>query len=106
RMRHFSKARDGAGCRATAEMWERLGRTDPESLYTAACMRAVTAAGLRAGSPPGPAPAAAGEAGRAMGQLRRAVAAGFRGAARVRKDRDLDALRDREDFKALLARME
>ena len=39
---------DCADCRATAEMWEKHKRTDADSLYDAACMRAVTAAVLRA----------------------------------------------------------
>src|SRR5262249_25148929 len=46
RLRHFEKAKDAAGCRRTAEMWEDLKRTDADSLYNAACMRAVTAAVL------------------------------------------------------------
>ncbi len=29
RPRHFEKTMDAAGCRATAEMWEKLNRTDP-----------------------------------------------------------------------------
>ena len=33
RLRHFQKARDAAGCRATAEMWEQLNRTDAASLW-------------------------------------------------------------------------
>jgi hypothetical protein len=41
-------------------------------------------------------------ADRAMGVLRRAVAAGFRDAARIRDDRDLAPLRDRADFRMLL----
>ena len=40
---------------------------------------------------------------RAMGLLQDAVKAGFKDAARLTKDEDLDALRDRDDFKALLA---
>src|SRR5262249_38938961 len=48
RLRHFEKTGDAAGCRQTAEMWEQLKRTDADSLYRAARMRAVTAAVLRA----------------------------------------------------------
>ena len=44
RLRHFRKTGDLAGCRATAEMWEKLNRTDAGSLYAAARYRAVTAA--------------------------------------------------------------
>src|SRR5205085_6493846 len=35
RLRHFEKLKDAAGCRATAEMWERHKRADAESLYRA-----------------------------------------------------------------------
>ena len=44
RVRHFERTKNAAGCRATAEMWEKLNRTDAESLYAAANLRAVTAA--------------------------------------------------------------
>src|SRR5207248_4590569 len=44
RLRHFEQAKDAAGCRATAELWEQLQRTDVASLYQAAGCRAVTAA--------------------------------------------------------------
>src|SRR5207248_9366403 len=42
RLRHYEKANDAAGCRQTAEMWEKLKRTDAGSLYDAARRRAVT----------------------------------------------------------------
>ncbi len=103
RLRHFAKAKDAAGCRATAEMWEGLERTDAASLYNAACFRAVTAAVLRAAAKPAEADA---EAGRAMAWLRQAVAAGYKDAAHLREDGDLDALRGRDDFRKLLAGLE
>jgi tetratricopeptide (TPR) repeat protein len=102
RLRYFEKAKDAAGCRATAEMWEALDRTDAASLYNAACFRAVTAAVLRAASPDAAKDATA-EADRAMAWLTKAVAAGYKDAAHMAKDKDLDALRDRPDFRALLA---
>ena len=99
-------AEAAADCRRAAETWERLGRSDPESLYTAARFRAVTAAALRAAdqSPAGARPAEA-EADRALAWLERAVAAGYRDAANMATDHDLDALRHRADFKELLARL-
>ncbi len=107
RLRHFEKGKDAAGCRATAKMWEGLKRTDAGSLYVAACWRAVTAAVLRAG---GKSPAAAkdadAEAERAMAWLRQAVAAGYKDAADMKQDKDLDALRGRVDFQKLLAELE
>lgn len=43
---------------------------------------------------------------RAMELLHKAVKAGFNDAAHMKKDSDLDALRDRDDFKKLLAELE
>jgi tetratricopeptide (TPR) repeat protein len=106
RLRHFEKAKDAPGCRATAEMWEKFQRTDVESLYTAACYRAVTAAVLRAtDQSPDAAKEADAEADRAMAWLQKTVAAGYKDVANVKKDADLDALRDRPDFQALLAQL-
>jgi tetratricopeptide (TPR) repeat protein len=91
-------------CRRAAETWEKLGRPDADSLYTAACFRAVIAAALRAADA-SPAAAKEAEADRAMTWLERAVAAGYRDAANMAVDHDLDALRHRADFKGLLARL-
>jgi hypothetical protein len=41
-----------------------------------------------------------------MSMLRDAVAKGYKDAARMKKDQDLDSLRSREDFKQLLADLE
>jgi hypothetical protein len=85
-------------------LWEKLKRTDAGSLYGAACMRAVTAGVIRArDKSERAAKDAAAEADRAMAWLKQAVAAGYRDAEHMKKDRDLDVLRDREDFKKLLA---
>jgi eukaryotic-like serine/threonine-protein kinase len=106
RLRHFEKAKDAAGCRATAEMWENLQRTDGANLYTAARYRAVTAAVLRAADTPPPAAEQAGaEADRAMTWLKRAVAAEYKDVADIRKNKDLDVLRNRADFRKLLAEL-
>jgi len=107
RLRHFEKARDAAGCRQTAAMWESLKRTDADSLYKAACMRAVTAAVLRAAdtSPAGGKQSDA-EADRALAWLKQAVAAGYNNAAHMKKDKNLNALRDRADFRKLVTRLE
>jgi tetratricopeptide (TPR) repeat protein len=104
RSQYFEKAKDAAGCRKTAEAWEKLRRTDPKSLYNAACYRAVTAKVIRATdqSPDGVREAEA-EADRAMAWLRQAAAAGYKNVALMKKDTDLDALRDRSDFQQLCA---
>jgi tetratricopeptide (TPR) repeat protein len=93
------RAKDVAACRQLDETWEKLNRTDADSLVTAARMRAVTAtiAGLDA---------AGDDAGRAMAWLKKAVAAGYKDAAHMKGDKDLIALQDREDFKKLLTELE
>ena len=45
-------------------------------------------------------------ADRAMELLQKAVKAGYKDAAHMKKDTDLDPLRDREDFKKLMAELE
>ena len=45
-------------------------------------------------------------ADRSMDWLRRAVTAGFNDAKHMKKDSDLDALRERDDFKKLIADLE
>jgi eukaryotic-like serine/threonine-protein kinase len=106
RLRYFETARDANGCRETAEMWEKLQRTDAASLYNAACYRAVTTAVLRAKDTPHAAPeAAAVEADRAIAWLKQAIAAGYKDVAHMMNDKDLGALRDRADFQELLAEL-
>ena len=41
-----------------------------------------------------------------MALLKQAVAKGYKDAAHMKKDKDLDPLREREDFKQLLAELE
>ena len=102
RISHFRKAADPAGCRTTAEMWEKLNRTDADSLYNAACYRSVTA-GVQAKTPEADAAKLAkDDADRAMEWLLKAVQAGYKEAAHMNEDTDLDPLRERDDFKKLL----
>jgi eukaryotic-like serine/threonine-protein kinase len=107
RLRHFEQAKDAAGCRQTAAMWEKLNRTDPDSLYKAACLRAVTAAVIRAADKSASAGNQAdAEASRATAWLKQAVAAGYKDVAQLKNDKDLDSLRARDDFKQLFAELE
>ena len=107
RMRHFEKSKDPVGCRATAEIWEKLHRTDVDSLYSAACYRAVTAAVFRETDKSDAADRkSVAEADRAMAWLQQAVAAGYKDTAKMKKDKDLDAVRERPDFKKLVAELE
>jgi serine/threonine protein kinase/Tfp pilus assembly protein PilF len=103
RLRHFAGAKDIAGCRQTAEMWEALSRSDADGLYTAARMRAVTAAMLKATPGAAAARLSAEEADRAMAWLTKAVAAGYKDVEYMKADKDLDILRDRKGFQMLLA---
>jgi serine/threonine protein kinase len=108
-MRRFEKTKDSAGCREWAELWEKRNRTDAVNLYNAACYRAVTAAVVEQDPkvPRADAPRLAREeADRAMAWLKQAVAAGYRKVAHMAKDHDLDALRQRQDFKKLMAELE
>jgi len=97
RMQHFQKVGDPAGCRATAAMWEKLNRPDAVSLYDAACFRAITYA-VQAKAKAKTADAtnlAQADADRAMEMLQKAVKAGYKDAAHLAKDTDLDSLRGR-----------
>jgi len=101
------RATDAAGCRAMAEMCEKLQPADATSRYNIACILSITAARIRASDKSEAAVKdATAEADRAMAWLKQAVAAGWKDAEHVKKDRDLDALRDREDFKKLLVDLE
>ena len=46
------------------------------------------------------------EANRAMAWLRQAIAAGYKKVAMLKQDSDLDALRDRADFRKVIADLE
>ena len=104
RVQYFAKRKDAAGCKASAELWEKMGRSDAASLYNAACYRAVTAAVIRAtDKSPGAAREAEGQADRAIAWLKKALDAGYKNVASLSRDTDLDALRDRADFKKMVA---
>ena len=99
RMGHFRKLNDVAGCRSTAAMWDALNRTDADSLYDAACFHALVAGVIRDQDPTADGEnQSKTEADQAMDRLRKAVAAGYRNAAHMAKDADLDVLRKRPDF--------
>ena len=102
RLRHFEKVKNAAECRATAEMWEKLKRMDAEGLYQSARYRAVTAAVLRTTDHS----QVTVEADRAMAWLTQAVAMGYNDATRIKTDKDLDTLRERNDYRKLISELE
>jgi serine/threonine protein kinase/tetratricopeptide (TPR) repeat protein len=100
--------KDVAGCLAAAAEHEARKPTDAGGLYDAGCYRAVCAAVIREDlkTPAADMPRLAKEqADLAMAWLRKAVAAGFKDAEHMKQDKDLDALREREDFTKLLAEL-
>jgi WD40 repeat protein/serine/threonine protein kinase len=109
RLRRCQEGKDAAGCLAAAAGHEALTRTDPWGLYNTACYRAVCAAVIRqdAKTPGADAPRLAqGQADLAMAWLHKAVAAGYKNAAHMKQEKDLDPLRGREDFKKLVRELE
>ena len=107
RLRHFEKAKNAQECRRTAELWEKQERTDAESLYQAAVCRAVTATVLKDANASGSRvdQLAKDEADLAMAWLLKAVAAGFNDMDRLAKPREFDLVRDRADFRKLIAEL-
>ncbi|MFL5240606.1 MAG: protein kinase domain-containing protein [Gemmataceae bacterium] len=105
RLQYFEKLKDPVGCRVTAEIWEKMHCTDVDSFYNAARYRAVAAAVYKSAKNPGADAArlAAEQADQAMAWLQKAIGAGFKDKTKLQEDKDLDALRDRDDFKRLLA---
>jgi hypothetical protein len=81
-------------------MWERLNRSDADSLYDTACWRAVAAAVYAKTNQSAEASA---DADRAMAWLTKAVAVGYKDRLHMGWDKDLAYLRPRADFQTLLA---
>jgi tetratricopeptide (TPR) repeat protein len=108
RLRHFEKAKNVQECRRTAELWEKQERTDAESLYQAALCRAVTAAVLKDANPSGSGAdgLANDEVERAVAWLAQAVAAGFSDKDRLAKSKEFNLMRNRGDFRKLIAQLE
>jgi tetratricopeptide (TPR) repeat protein/tRNA A-37 threonylcarbamoyl transferase component Bud32 len=69
-----------------------------QALYSAACIYAVASTTADADTE--------NYAARAVDLLRRAVENGYKDAAQLQKDKDIDALRSRDDFKKLLGELE
>jgi tetratricopeptide (TPR) repeat protein len=95
-----SRLQAGQFAEAVAEVEEltRAGKWSADQWYDFACVYAVASDQVTDKQQP--------YADRAMELLQHAVKAGFKDAAHMGKDTDLDALRGREDFKKLLADLE
>jgi tetratricopeptide (TPR) repeat protein len=109
RLRIFRNTGDAAGCLAAVTEFEALKPATPVGMYEAACNRSVCAAAILAdtNTPAADAPRLAKEqADLAMAWLRKTIAAGYRNVLLVKHDTNLDALREREDFKKLLTELE
>jgi tetratricopeptide (TPR) repeat protein len=106
RMSCNQKLVDLRGCRATVEMMENRKPTDAPSLYNAACCRAIVASLQAKANVPDAAKLAQDDADKAMAWLTKAVAVGMKDANHIKKDTDLDFLRNRDDFKKLMAELE
>jgi serine/threonine-protein kinase len=91
--------------RRALELWEPLRLVQPGDFYNIACAHALCMAligGGRAALSPEERADRESHGERAMAALRRAVAAGAAAPAWLAQDHDLDPLRSREDFRALL----
>jgi serine/threonine protein kinase/tetratricopeptide (TPR) repeat protein len=108
RLRLFSHKNDVSGCRQTAEAWEKRHRRDVTGLYVAALLRAGVAGVIQKGSGDFAQESIelAAETDRAMDWLTQAVGAGFMEPRRLKRDEELEVLRDRPDFKQLAAELE
>ena len=73
---------------------------------SAGCARSPSAGGSVAWPGADAARLARQDADDATARLTKAIAAGFRDAATLKMDADLDALRNRDDFKKLLAELQ
>src|SRR5262249_28379082 len=86
----------------SAEQLRDLGWNPPVNAYDAACTMGLCAQIVATNDPR----QARSYADQAMAMLRDAVARGFRDAGRMKQDRFLNALRQREDWRKLLAEVE
>jgi serine/threonine protein kinase/tetratricopeptide (TPR) repeat protein len=92
--------------RGAAKFLAGLPEPSADRLYDLACCHAqLLALANSAGSGLSPKDAPA-EGASAVAALRRAVAAGYKDAAHIKQDKDLDSLRGLDDFKKLLADLE
>lgn len=104
RVRFLLKEQKLPAAVGTAAKIKELAGNKPEQLYDAACAYALCAGAAR--NPVANAPGLEKLAEEAMALMKQAVAKGYKDAAHMKQDKDLDALRERDDFKKLLAELE
>jgi pentatricopeptide repeat protein len=107
RVRFLLKEHELATAVESAAKMRELAGDNPEANYAAACEYALCAGAAKpAKRSVASAPGSKKLAEEAIALLKQAVAKGFRDVAHMKKDKDLDALRARADFKKVIAELE
>jgi hypothetical protein len=105
RVRVLLKEQKLSAAMETAAKMKVLAGDKGEQLYAAAWAHALCAGTAKLQGPD--ATALAGQcADEAVALLKQAIAKGYKNAAHIKQEKDLDALREREDFKKLIAELE
>jgi serine/threonine protein kinase len=94
--------KDHAAAADAADQFLKAATDPPRDAYRSACFLAGCARLAEADRPE----LARGYADRAVAALRQAVANGYKDVGELKKDRDLDPLRTRDDFRTLLGELE
>ncbi len=102
RIRFHSSRDDAAACRANAEQWDKLTNNSGEFLAHAAKLWSMTSQVQARAAGSDAARLARQDADKAIAWLTKAVAVGYKNQADLEKNRDFDALRNRDDFRKLL----
>jgi tetratricopeptide (TPR) repeat protein len=107
RVRYLLKEQKLPEALESAVKIKELAGDKAEQLYNAACAYALCAGAAKQAKSPVTGAAGSGKlAEEAMALLKQAVAKGFEKVAHMKQDKDLDSLRDREDFKKMIAGLE
>lgn len=101
RFLHFKLQRDLKQCLATVEMWDKLGLNQSEYYMDRACAWAAISK-LKSEIEK---VSALQEADLAMALIQRAVAVGWKDVKQLEEEKDLDILREREDFRLMLTKL-
>jgi serine/threonine protein kinase/tetratricopeptide (TPR) repeat protein len=108
--RAVSLARAGEHAKAVAEANALAAAKDVDSgtLYNLACVYAAASSAIKDANTPGAGATRLADtySARAVELLQLAVAKGYKDAALMQAEKELDALRDREDFKRLVTKLE